>query len=729
MHPPRMDRPSHRRIRRWTLCAGLALLAAYALYLAAGNAFLRMDLARDLVNRKPEKFAMAWSGGHTLWPGHVALRGVRMDGHVRRTQWSVQAREVRGRIALWPLLRKQVRVPRVDAAGVTGAVARASGEQPAPEYRDGGWTLRMDRIASDSIEGGEAFGWQVAGRGSAAVGFSKQFRGGPAELFASTARFSDTTVSRDGEHWLRALDLDAEFAMARHRSSEYPGAAKLALFDARLQMDADTVALLATLDAQGRYRFRAMPGEGRMEARLALADGALAPGGRLHAYAPLHAKGVAGTSLANMLDLRLDVDQDLHLRANVPEGEAQEFALDLDLRMPGNALPLHDWRERVLRSDGSARGRVHVPSIGGVLALFTNADWLALEGRGTVEADLKLANGRLAAGSRLRVLEVDARADVLGNRFSGRAQADAAIEATEDGPPRSRVALVMQRFAAAPAGNPSRPYVSGDDLRVDLESDARLGHMRDTVQARIRFDDARVGDLTAFNAYLPGEGLRFAGGSGRVSGDLRVDGNGQVGEGRLRVDASRAHLAFAGLELRGDVAIDGRLRRGSLQAGNFDLGGSRLRLRNVGFRERGGASRSGWWATLDLDGGHVEWKRPSSVGGRLRARMKDVGFLLAMFADRADYPAWIARVVDAGEVNADGRWLWRGDSLVLDRVRARNDRFQVDARMRLRNGARRGDLYAKWGVLGVGVELDGEDHALHLRKAREWYDGRPHLLR
>src|SRR5690606_5563021 len=109
--------------------------------------------------------------------------------------------------------------------------------------------------------------------------------------------------------------------------------------------------------------------------------------------------------------------------------------------------------------------------------------------------------------------------------------------------------------------------------------------------------------------------------------------------------------------------------------------------------------------------------------------MKDVGFLLAMFADRADYPAWIARVVDAGRVDADGRWLWRGDTLVLDRVHARNDRFEVDARMRLRDGDRRGDLYAKWGVLGVGVELQGESHKLHLRKAREWYRGRPHLLR
>lgn len=707
----------------------VALLAAYALYLAAGNAFLRMDLARDLVNRKPETFRMAWSGGHTLWPGRVALRDVRMDGQARRTQWSVQARRVDGRIALWPLLRREVRVPQVDAEGVTGAVARQETEFPAPGPREGGWTLRMDRIASDSIEGGEVFGWHIAGIGSATVGFSKQFRGGPTELFPSTARFDGATVRRDGEDWLRAVRLDVGFAMARHLSSEHPGAAKLALFEATLDMEADTVALLAELDAEGQYRFQAMPGEGRMAAKLVLADGALAPGSRLHAHTPLHARGADGTRLENALELLLEVDQDLHLRARAPEGEAREFALDLDLRMPGNALPLHDWRARVIRSSGRASGRVHVPSIGGVLALFTQADWLMLEGSGTVEADLQLADGRLAEGSRLRVLDVDARADVLGNRFSGRARADAAIEPGDDGLPLSRVALVMERFAAAPAGTPARPYVTGNDLRVDLESDARLDHMRNTLQARIRFSDARVPDLTVFNPYLPNDRLRFAGGSGRLAGDLRVDGDGDVGEGSLRVDAPKARLAVADLELRGDVLLDGRLRRGNLQRGHFELGGSRLRLRNVAFRERGGAARSGWWATLDLDDGRVAWSQPSSMGGRLRARMRDVGFLLAMFADRADYPAWTARVVDAGEARVDGRWQWRGNALVLDRVRATNDRFQVDARMRLQGDVRRGDLYAKWGVLGVGLELQPTGRKLHLRNARAWYDGRPDLLR
>src|SRR5690606_12355197 len=54
------------RLPRRLAWAAVALLALYALYLVAGNAFLHSRAARDLVNRKPEKFRMEWAGGHTL---------------------------------------------------------------------------------------------------------------------------------------------------------------------------------------------------------------------------------------------------------------------------------------------------------------------------------------------------------------------------------------------------------------------------------------------------------------------------------------------------------------------------------------------------------------------------------------------------------------------------------------------------------------------------------------
>jgi hypothetical protein len=38
-----------------------------------------------------------------------------------------------------------------------------------------------------------------------------------------------------------------------------------------------------------------------------------------------------------------------------------------------------------------------------------------------------------------------------------------------------------------------------------------------------------------------------------------------------------------------------------------------------------------------------------------------------------------------------------------------------------------GDLFARWGLLSMGVELAGGKRYLHLVGARTWYDERPAL--
>lgn len=726
-----MKVPAERRERalRWLRRAGWLALACYALYLVAGNVFLNSSLGRDALNRKPEAFAMAWAGGYTLWPGRVALREVRMHGHVRRVQWSAQADAVRGRIALLPLLGRQLRMPWIEADGVSGSVVRADSERPVPAPRPGGWMLALERIGSTSLRGATVGDWRIAGDGRAEVGFRKQLRGGPMELLPSSVEFAAMRVDRGDVQWLRNARLAGTFSLPRHVPAEHPGIARLALLKAALELQGTTVQLRSTLDDEGRYAFAALPGDGQVQARLSLDRGALAAGDHLQLQLPLSDVDAKGVAVANQLDLRFAVDEAMHLRASLPDRDGQHLSLDASLDLPGTTLPLQDWRTRLHVASGTVRAHGHLPSIGGVVALFTRADWMDLEGSGTVDADLRLDGGQLVDGSRLRVSDVVARADVLGNRFRGKAHAEAVIGTDADGNPQSRLDVVMASFSAAPSGHPGRPWFTGEQLRLETVSDARFERMQQTMQARVRFERARIPELAVFNPYLPNDTLRFAGGSGVLSGDLRLDGEGEVGRGTLRVDGRQVRLAVAGIDLRGDVTVDGRLRRGNLQKGEFELDDTTVSVRNVAFTEPGGAVHSGWWATLTIDSGRAEWKRPSSASGQVQARMRDVGFLLAMFADRTDFPSWTGKVIDAGEARLRGKWLWKGNRLVLDQARAENDRFTVDARLSLEEQRKRGDLYLQWGVLGVGVELHDGGRRFHLRKAREWYDGRPHLLR
>jgi hypothetical protein len=108
--------------------------------------------------------------------------------------------------------------------------------------------------------------------------------------------------------------------------------------------------------------------------------------------------------------------------------------------------------------------------------------------------------------------------------------------------------------------------------------------------------------------------------------------------------------------------------------------------------------------------------------------MRDAGPLLALFAERSDYPRWALSLLDSGQVDAHTRLRWRAGHLVLDGLQAENERLSLRARLDLLDQRKRGDLYLRWGLLGAGIELDGQRRQWHLAGAREWFDGRPALL-
>ncbi len=702
-------------------------LAVWACYLLAGNLLVNTPLGETLVNRKPERFSLHWRAGLTLWPGRVTLWQVRTAGQVRQLQWSVQASRADGRIALLPLVWRELRVPWVEARDAQGGVVKVESELASPPARAGGWRLRFDRIASDSIRRGRFGDWQLEGDGRAQVAFTKQLRGGPMEILPSSFAFPAARLAQGDREWLRNAALSGRFAIARHRRDEAPGVAKLRLTDAVLEIDGEAAGMEAALyDARGPA-FELVPGAGRVQGRLDYARGALRPGSRLDWNAGLRTTDAQGVRHLRSLDLRLEADRDLHLHARLPPSEAPG-ELDLDLTLTGNALPLRDWRQRLAGASGHVRGEWTFGSLRWLGRLFVPQPWFDLEGAGRVAADLRLVSGHLVEGSRLQVPEVDATARVLGNRIHGRARAEAGIEAGEDGTPQTRLDLVMERFDIAAEATPDRAFVTGRDLRLQLHADGDLTRVPDTLQGRLRFNDARVPDLRAYNRYLPPQ-MRFLGGAGALSGDLTLDAAGEVAQGHVRVRGNAAQFGMAGMRLRGDVDIDAQLRRADLQTRDLDFGGTRLALRNVSFTDAGGERRSGWWARVRVAPGHVATATPYRASGTAQVEMKDVGFLLSLFSRGKDYPKWILRLVDEGEARATGRVEWRHDGLVLDRVQAENDRFYVLARMTLQGDRRQGDLFARWGVLSLGVELQDDQRKYHLRRAREWYDSRPDLLR
>ena len=715
---------------RWLWRVLLALVGLYALYLVAGNLFLNTPIGPSTINRKPEKFQMHWDSGSTWWPGQISLSGVKLHGHVRHTQWVIQADSARGRIALLSLLGKELRFPQVWANEVTGSVEKVETEQPVPAPRPGGWTLRFDRIASDSVRGGNLAGLELQGKGSAAFGFTKQLSGGPMEVLPSTARFTDTSLSHGGQEWMRDGVLQVEFSIARHLRAEAPGIEKLRLTDAHLKLDGVTAAMDVSTDMQGKVTVKGIPGKGSVYADLGLARGVLEPGSQLRWQMPLTSTDAKDVVHRDVLETEFSVDQDLRLVAKVPSQAGGVLGLDADLKVRGNQLPLADFHFRSFlpRTSGHVSGQWHFASLRWLAPLVTEAPWLTLDGAGSVSADLQVVDGKVADGSKFSVPEVAVVAEVMGNRIKGLARADGTFTANAKGQLLPALKIVVEEFNIAANDNLATPYVRGRDLRLDLEAGEDLAALGDSLRARLTFKNASLPDLRVYNRYLPNHHLQIDGGSGMLSGDLRLDAAGDIGEGWIRMAASKARMRVAGIAMRGDLGIDTQLRRLDLAKRNFAVDGSSIRLDNISFSEPDGETRSGWWARIKLPRARMDWDKPLAVEGNAEVSMKDVGFLLSLFSRQRDYPGWVFKLVDAGQAQVTGRVRWRGDTLVLDRVVASNERFELMARMRLRGQQRNGSLYAKWRKLSVGVQMERPKNRFHLIQARQWYDSQPPLL-
>lgn len=708
------------RLGRWRVPL-LMLLGLYGLYLLAGNIFLNTPLFDAVTNRKPHKFVMSTGPAITLLPGHVIAWNVRLRGHVNHTVYVLRAERASARLALLPLFRREVRVPHLQATGVTADVARVEDAVPSPPRGNQGWTLRFDAIHSDSIRHARLGKLLIIGHGQGTVGFVKQLRGGPSELLDSEVGFSDADVSFDGVNLLSSMQLTSHFAYPRHYRDQAPGLAKLAIMRASLEVTARSQGLrMDTATHRPSIASAAKPGQ--LQASIALERGMLLPGSHAVWRVPLQLGD--GAPDRGTLAVQMNAAQDIRLQARLPARADNGASLDADLRIAGRQIPFQQPTQLLHRTSGTLKGEWTFTSLNWIPALFIRKPWFSLEGGGVVRADLRLQNGELAVGSSVDIPSADAVAEVAGVRMRGTANAHGVLQAGS--PTQAVLDVKFPRFTAQADDAKKTTLFDGRDLALTLTGDGRLDELRKGVRAQLRFADAHVPDLAAYNRYLGKGQVTLLGGTGTVSGDVTLDTEGRVGTGNAHLQGNGARLQVAGMSLRGDAAVNAMLRRGDFSQRWFDVSGTTVELRNV---QVGDAVRKQpWWGRVTLGSGRIDGQRPYQVDARADLALSDAGPLLGVFAERGDYPRWVLSLLDAGRVDAHTRLRWRQGHLQLDGLQAENERLSLRARLDLLDKRKRGDLYVRWGLLGAGIELDDAQRHWHLVGARDWFDSRPALL-
>lgn len=710
--------PAWPRPVRWVLAA---LLLLYLLYFVAGNVYLNTPLFDMTTNQKPEKFQLRTGPGFTVVPGHVVFWNVHVRVHAGRTVQIYSAERASATISLPALLRREIHIPRTDADGVRAVIGNVEDRIEPPPRSDKGWTVRMDEIHSDSIRSGEFGKLLVSGEASATVGFVKQIRGGPSELLPSQAHFRNARISWDGTTLLDQADVQASAHFPRHYRDQAPGMRKLNILTAALKIEGRSQAV--RVDTGGaQATVGTVPSTARLQADLAIDHGALRPGGHLVWRLPV----LLGrqTQDQGLLALQLDVAEDIRVQARLPPDEDSGNRLDADLRVRGRDVPFQALSALLPRTSGRVQTAWAFDSLNWISDLIVRKPWFRLQGGGTVQADVTLADGQLAPGSTAEIPRVAAVAEVAGVRMQGDAHARGRI--IEGRTPQAQVAVTLAEFKAAPGDAPKQVLFDGKDMRMTFNGDARLQELKEGGRVQLAFKDARVPDLARYNRYVGNDQLELLGGAGLLSGDVELDTSGRVGSGHADLRGNGARLRLAGLALSGNAAVQARLKRADFEQKQFDLNGTTVRLQDV---RVGAGGDAGWWGEVAIRQGHLSAAAPLRADAVADITLRDAGPILDIFSERGKSPRWVLGLIDSGEVQATGQLRWRQNGqLLVDDLHAENQRLSLRGRLAIGEAGRRGDLYLRWGILGAGIELDGEQKQWHLSGAREWYDGRPRLL-
>ncbi|HEX2223690.1 MAG TPA: hypothetical protein VHN15_05760, partial [Thermoanaerobaculia bacterium] len=303
------------------------------------------------------------------------------------------------------------------------------------------------------------------------------------------------------------------------------------------------------------------------------------------------------------------------------------------------------------------------------------------------------------------------------------------VKAEGQGPPVGRIALELDEFRLNRRGA-AKAHVRGRDLRLDAGGShpPRLA-AHDLFTPRwvvLEMPRAEVPDLSFYNAYLPDKvNLALTGGSGTLSGRFRAAAPDWHGSGELLLHGRGVGARFEDRHLRGDLAVHTRLRRVDFKDRRFDISGTKVDLENVrtigGSAE--GAARQSWWARAHLDRAVIEPGAPVYFRTGVESTLSDPRPLLSIFVPerRKRLLRWVDDLLDVQGLGATAQVELGQRSVLIDELAVAGGKAQLLGRLRLGNEDKDGVLYARYGRLDVGLELDGAERDWKVLRPKKWF--------
>lgn len=327
--------------------------------------------------------------------------------------------------------------------------------------------------------------------------------------------------------------------------------------------------------------------------------------------------------------------------------------------------------------------------------------------------------------------------------------------------------------------------VEGDvlakELEVNLEASlspfvpkqtkgaALLRHFSGTVD----LTNGRIPDLAVLNAFFPGDTGLFVSGDGSLRASVSAPSPADA-SAELEVKLVDTLIDIDGREIKGDISLSTHVEHGDLTEGRFELGETILSLERMFLpdpgrdrREKEQAVRedraekkaakkeerrrkkgkavepetvkpedtgedTGWWAHFRLDGGTFVAGKPIFLDTTVDLEIRDTRPLLNLFfakekkdSDELKLPAWVTMVPNVTGLEGDASIDVGPDGTIVDDVLITSKKMDVMARVKMQSGQKIGQIYVRFDIFHVGVDMREDGKKIRLSRPREWFIAQP----
>ncbi len=739
----------YRALRPIARSAGIGLIAALALYLAAMNFFLRTRMFRSAITSSSGSLLVDYRSAYSLWPGRIHVEGLTIRGRDSSVEWILSLDRCDFRVSLFALVRRRFHASHVNGDGLSlrirlrkdGPVSpdetRALPPVPGfldPPLKDVGpppapltdadynlWSIELDDVDANHVH--ELWIDTVRYNGDFEV------RG---RWFFRPLRWLDigpATVS------LRALDVG--YGMVEPWLSDATGELTATIHPYALQ-EVDGADMIDRISIDGDVQ--GTPRIASIMARVLGSDGGESPvdhadDAALDAHLHLD-HGVLRSGTQMHLD---------HFATRVHSGSVtMEMAATVEVRVDDGDTAHLNVECAGCRVTKGASGSAQAKSL--ALAVESHALDLAhlddpLDVRGSVEGESVDArfDGTTLAAPRFSVAAVKARVPAGETLFAGEftitADAVSAERKDLEGQADLFARLVVQRGPTAErvdlAGSELRlqkAHLTVKGARVDVPAlEARARSLALVAERPVGHFAVDVPDADLPLSLVPNALLllpKFVSiESGRahatLAADVDVDHLAATGEAHVGTQGLRAHVgeeAFAG-----DLRLDVLAREGG---GKTTLDGSKLT-----FDGAAGDAGELWWARATLPEGTLDARSGLRLRAHATATAKNGAPLVAVVAKGTPIPAWILKLVSTEGLVASGDLVVTPSTFQARNITAHADGVDLGFELAELGAEREWALFVDVGVASAGIDVANGRTDVLLFGAKSWFEKKTASLR